>query len=81
MTDNVEQPKKLTNKEVVERLVNIYREVSLLQEDSKSILGEAKEQGLDHSTLNKVAKAIANDKVGDVEEACQKFLDLAEEVA
>lgn len=36
MTDNVEQPKKLTNKEVVERLVNIYREVSLLQEDSKS---------------------------------------------
>jgi uncharacterized protein (UPF0335 family) len=80
MTDNVEQPKKLTNKEVVERLVNIYREVSLLQEDSKSILSEAKEQGLDHSTLNKVAKAIANDKVNDVEEACQKFLDLAEEV-
>ena len=77
---NVEQPKKLTNKEVVERLVNIYREVSLLQEDSKSILSEAKEQGLDHSTLNKVAKAIANDKVNDVEEACQKFLDLAEEV-
>ncbi len=78
---NVEQPKKLTNKEVVERLVNIYREVSLLQEDSKSILSEAKDQGLDHSTLNKVAKAIANDKVADVEEACQKFLDLAEEVA
>ncbi len=80
MTETVEQPKKLTNKEVVERLVNIYREVSLLQEDSKSILSEAKDQGLDHSTLNKVAKAIANDKVNDVEEACQKFLDLAEEV-
>lgn len=26
--------------------------------------------------INKVAKAIANDKVGDVEEACQKFLTL-----
>lgn len=81
MTETVEQPKKLTNKEVVERLVNIYREVNLLQEDAKSLVTQAKDEGLDHSTLNALAKAIASDKVADVEEKYQKFLDLAEEVA
>lgn len=73
--------KKLTNKEVVERLVNIYREVNLLQEDAKALVGQAKDDGLDHSTLNAVAKAIAADKVEDVEAKYNKFLELAEEVA
>ncbi len=68
----------MTNQEVIDKLVPVYSEVMTLTEDAKQILADAKEAGLDHSTLAKVAKAKATDKLEDLKEkteALQNLLD------
>lgn len=68
----------MTNQEVIDKLVPVYTEVMMLTEDAKQILADAKEAGLDHSTLAKVAKAKATDKLEDLKEkteALQNLLD------
>ena len=65
----------------IEKLVNIYREIALLTEDAGSVVADAKEVGLDSSTIVKVAKAIALDKIDKLKEQTDKLQEMIDEFA
>ena len=65
----------------IEKLVNIYREIALLTEDAGSVVADAKEAGLDSSTIVKVAKAIALDKIDKLKEQTDKLQEMIDEFA
>lgn len=71
----------MTNNEVIERLVPYYEDVLNTSESIKNILKEAKDAGLDHVTLAKVAKAKALDKLDDLKEKTEALQNLLEEVS
>lgn len=71
----------MTNNEVIERLVPYYEDVLNTNESIKNILTEAKDAGLDHITLAKVAKAKALDKLDDLKEKTEALQNLLEEVS
>ena len=71
----------MTNNEVIERLVPYYEEVLNSSENIKIILKEAKDAGLDHTTIAKVAKAKALDKLDDLKEKTEALQNLLEEVS
>ena len=71
----------MTNNEVIKRLVPYYEEVLNTSESIKNILKEAKDAGLDHVTLAKVAKAKALDKLDDLKEKTEALQNLLEEVS
>ena len=65
----------------IDKLVNIYREIALLTEDAGSVVADAKEAGLDSSTIVKVAKAIALDKIDKLKEQTAKIQEMLDEFA
>lgn len=71
----------MTNNEVIEQLVPYYEEVLNTSESIKNILKGAKDAGLDHVTLAKVAKAKALDKLDDLKEKTEALQNLLEEVS
>lgn len=71
---------KLTNRSVVERMVNVYRDINSLNEDLKMFKDEVKEVGLNHVLLAKVSKIIADSKQGKVVEDYKNIMDVLEEV-
>ena len=75
-----EEKKTLTPKEVVDKLVPIYEEIITLTSDAKDVVTEAKDAGLDHSLLNKIAKAKAQSKLGDLEDGAQALLSMIEQL-
>lgn len=70
----------MTNKEVIEKLVPIYEQAMMLAEDVKHILKKAKEAGLDQTALAKVAKAKAQDNLGDLADKTNALKTLIDEV-
>ena len=72
---------KPTTDGTIEKLVNIYREIALLTEDAGSVVADAKEAGLDSSTIVKVAKAIALDKIDKLKEQTDKLQEMIDEFA
>jgi uncharacterized protein (UPF0335 family) len=83
MTANVTAPTPvaqptITANSIIDKLVPIFTEIDTLVEDTKDILKDAKEAGLDSAMIAKVAKAKANSKLGDLEEKTGKLLDLIE---
>jgi uncharacterized protein (UPF0335 family) len=70
----------MTNKEVIEKLVPIYEQAMMLAEDVKLILKKAKEDGLDQTALAKVAKAKAQDNLGDLADKTNALKTLIDEV-
>lgn len=62
-------------KEHIDKMVEIFSEINLLNEDLKVIKGEAKEQGLDPAELATIAKAKADDKLGKLRSKLEKTLD------
>lgn len=70
----------MTNKEVIEKLVPIYEQAMMLAEDVKHILKQAKEAGLDQTALAKVAKAKAQDNLGDLADKTNALKTLIDEV-
>jgi len=66
--------------EVINKLVPIYEEIITLSEDSKEILKDAKDAGLDSALINKVAKAKAADKLGQVQEAAEELVALIKQL-
>lgn len=68
-----------TNKDVIQELVPIYTEIETLLSDAKEILDAAKEAGLDQAMIAKVAKAQAQQKLGDVREKTDKLLKFIDE--
>lgn len=70
----------MTNKELFDKLVPIYTEIALLEEDAKALKEEADESDLKFSAVAALAKAKARDKLGNVESKAQDTLDLIEEL-
>lgn len=70
----------MTNIEVIDRLVPFYEDVLNTSESIKNILAEAKKEGLDHTTLAKVAKAKALDKLDDLKDKTEALQTLLNEV-
>ena len=77
---NENQFNKLTEKEVIKKLVPLYRDMEDLNLDIKSILAEAKESDLDSSLLAKVAKAMATNKLEEIEGKAQQLLEFISDV-
>lgn len=77
MTDTNQTP-AVTNESTVEKLVPIFEEIATLSEDAKAIVKDAKDAGLDGAALQKIAKAKANLKLGDLIDSTKDLLDLAE---
>jgi hypothetical protein len=80
----IEQPKEtpvLTAKVVLEMLIPLYTQVEALNANAKVILAGAKEAGLPHSLLAKIAKAKVKDQLQDLEELTEELLDLIEAVS
>ncbi|HNU61919.1 MAG TPA: hypothetical protein PKL04_06950 [Methanofastidiosum sp.] len=67
-------------KEYFDRLVSLYSEINLLNEDIKEIKGNIKDMDLDATLIAKVAKAQADSKVQDLEESSKALLSLIAEV-
>lgn len=67
-------------KEYFDRLVSLYSEINLLNEDIKEIKGNIKDMDLDATLIAKVAKAQADSKVQDLEESSKAILSLISEV-
>ena len=80
MTEEIAVTKPTTDG-TIEKLVNIYREIALLTEDVGSVVAAAKEAGLDSSTIVKVAKAIALDKIDKLKEQTDKLQEMIDEFA
>jgi len=80
MTEEIAVTKPTTDG-TIEKLVNIYREIALLTEDVGSVVADAKEAGLDSSTIVKVAKAIALDKIDKLKEQTDKLQEMIDEFA
>lgn len=69
-----------TELEFINKLIPIYQEISLLTEDSKVVLADAKEAGFDAPALSKVAKAKVQEKLQDLKDKTDALSDLIEEV-
>ena len=68
----------MTEQEVVNKLVPIYEGILMEEESAKSILSDAKKEGLDHTALAKIAKAKASDKLGDLKDKTSGLLTMIE---
>ncbi len=79
--EQVSESEPLTAKAVLQMLIPIYTEIEMLQADAKGILSGAKEAGLPHSLLAKIAKAKVKDQLQDLEEVTEELLDLIEAVS
>jgi uncharacterized protein (UPF0335 family) len=67
-------------KEYFDRLVSLYSEIELLNEDIKEVKGNLKDMELDATLIAKIAKAQAQSKVQDLEETTKALLGLISEV-
>lgn len=64
----------------IERLVPIYQNIEDLTQDTKAILDEAKEQGIENTgDLAKIAKAIVKDKLEELQTKTEELLTLIEQ--
>lgn len=80
-TDTINgKPQTLTAKELYKKLCAIHAEIAMLDADVKELLAEGKENELDVSFINTVAKANAKGKVGDLTDKLQKTLDVIDDL-
>lgn len=70
----------MTNKSLFDKLVPIYTEIAMLEEDAKALKEEADEAELKFSAVAALAKAKARSKLDTVEAKAQDTLDLIEEL-
>lgn len=81
-TDTINgKPQTLTAKELYKKLCTIHAEIATLDADVKELLAEGKENELDVSFINTVAKANAKGKVGDLTDKLQKTLDVIDDLS
>lgn len=69
-----------TNKELFTKLLPIYQEILVLEDDIKVLKEDTKETDIDFAGVASLAKAKAKQKLGDVESKAQATLDLIEEL-
>lgn len=70
----------LTNKELFDKLVPIFREILVLEEDTKALKEDAKEAELDFAAIASLAKAQARRKLDRVIDKAEYTIKLAEEL-
>lgn len=75
-----DKPQTLTAKELYKKLCAVHAEIDTLDSDVKELLAEGKENDLDVSFINTVAKANAKGKVGDLTDKLQKTLDVIDDL-
>lgn len=68
----------VTNTSIVEEIIPLFEHIGSITEDVKSILKKAKDAQLDAPMLSKIAKAKADQKLGDLIDKTESLLDLAE---
>lgn len=67
-------------KQHFDQLVELYREIEMINENIKDTKSTLKEMNLDSSLIAKIAKAQAQSKVEELEETSKALLDLISEV-
>lgn len=75
---------KITKKQVLEKLLSIYREIDMLTEDAKAINENAVEELGDKvliGNINKLAKLMAKETEANAVEKMKSFIELTEELA
>ena len=70
----------LTNKELFDKLVPIFSEIILLEQDAKALKEEADDSDLDYSAVASLAKAAAKQKLGTVQAKAESLLALLDEI-
>lgn len=67
-------------KQYFDQLVELYREIEMINENIKDTKSTLKDMDLDSSLIAKIAKAQAQSKVEELEETSKALLDLISEV-
>lgn len=70
----------LTSKEAIERFVHLFTQIESYNEDLKEVKDACKDSGLNAALLASVAKAIVQNKLGDLQSRSTAILDLIEEI-
>ena len=70
----------MTNKELFDKLVPIFREILVLEDDIKTLRDDAKESELDFPAIAALAKAQARRKFSSVVEKAEYTIKLAGEL-
>jgi hypothetical protein len=73
------QPKVLSAKELLDKLVPIYLEIDTLEGDAKALKDECNDE-VDFAGVVAIAKAKVKGKLGKLEEKAQATLDMIEEL-
>lgn len=64
----------MNNQEVIDQLVPVYMQMTALSDAAKDILKVAKDSGLDHTNLAKIAKAKADAKLDELFDKTESLL-------
>lgn len=70
----------ITPETAVDRFVNIFREIDVLNQDAKALTDEVKEADLDVTTIKAVAKLLAAEKAADWEAKTKKVQELLDSI-
>lgn len=79
MTQENTTPKK-TKVEIIEAMQRLYTEISSIDEQIADLKNEAKERGMPHSLMARVAKLRADAKIDETLDKNDEFAALVEEV-
>lgn len=69
----------MSQKEIIAKLVKQYIQIQSIEEEIKEIKAEAKAAGLNASIVSQVAKAIANNKVDELNDKSEQTIEAINE--
>lgn len=69
----------MSQKEIIAKLVRQYIQIQSIEEEIKEIKAEAKASGLNASIVSSVAKAIANNKVDELNDKSEQTIEAINE--
>jgi len=78
-TNTSEAKPAITQKEAIQKFVNLFDQIESYNDDLKEIKEECKEAGLNAALLASVAKAISQNKLGDLKAKSEVILELIED--
>lgn len=68
----------MTESQLFDKLVALHTEIADLNADVKDLLSDGKEKGFDAALINKIAKAKADLKLGDLQDKTKAVLGAIE---
>lgn len=69
----------MSQKEIIAKLVRQYIQIQSIEEEVKEIKAEAKALGINPSIVSQVAKAIANNKVDELNDKSEQTIEAINE--